>query len=814
MKRHDFSNKRFRRLSIEPLEDRRLLSADFNALRTDWPDFVFPENSAELNVIEIAANDISLEAIRSALITAASTDQDDLVLIHTPDTGTTLTYAAGDSLTIDIDAENFGCVTLLADGGALTLNANSLERVLTVTGTSNVQIGNLTLTGGLATTDLNGSAAVCGVGGGIANAGTLTLDNVRVIDNIADTGKYLSQYNGMNSSGGGIYNAGNLAVFRGEISDNTARSGQANGLEQAAYGAGGGIFNAQKAILSLTKTIVSRNRAECETLILSGDGPSVTVQQAGCGAGIYNFGGSVRAADLTLCENSAWKGGGICNALAGTVGEIFLEQSLIQYNTAVDSGGGIFNDYDQILSIAHSTLDGNSAGIHGGGISNRSSLVCKNSVISGNSATIGGAIYSTGYYYDEESFYDVLLDHLTITGNSAGVSSHGSAAGIYYIGLDSNQTFSRLTVTDSIIVQNRVIKKANETLDDNITADAAPLGLNVLSTFAGWSSDSMGILLYDSSIPLFLHDFDFTNNTPGNYHLLYGDSSQAIDQGGSSGGFETDRDGNTRLFGDYSDLGAYELYLTDETPTLCASSLTIQEGCSFCLSTEGEFSPAAYLLDSDNDGNYQLREGASCWLSAANLALAPGTYTLNVRTIDTMLRVSDAIAVTVHIVAAVPTVCVRALNSEGGQLLLLSLAAHSPAGEPIVCWKIDWGNGETSLIRSCSNVLKTVHSYTASDFDQHYTVTLELFCADDRGEGTTYVIAQHCVEAVSAPALSTTASEISTALSSPLDVGKSRGTPSFDLASEQFTFRLLHRFHLNFSVDLARCKKHRTNLFG
>jgi len=111
--------------------------------------------------------------------------------------------------------------------------------------------GTLRLTG--CTVAYNTATGVLGVasgdGGGIANAGTLTLVNSTVADNAA-----VGAADGLGGDGGGIANTGTLSVSDSTIAGNTA-----TGVAGALVGVGGGIANSGSATLG--NTIVGTNTA-------------------------------------------------------------------------------------------------------------------------------------------------------------------------------------------------------------------------------------------------------------------------------------------------------------------------------------------------------------------------------------------------------------------------------------------------------------------------------------------------------------------------------------------------------------------------
>jgi hypothetical protein len=120
-------------------------------------------------------------------------------------------------------------------------------------------------------------------------------------------------------------------------------------------------------------------------------------------------------------------------------------------------GGGIYNDH-AMLTIANSTVSGNSAGNVGGGILNdgeldgSATLTVTNSTLSGNSAgNGGGGIYNIS---DTSGSATLTVTDSTISGNSAGNGIlAGSGGGIFNVG-GGGSASATLTVTDSTISGN------------------------------------------------------------------------------------------------------------------------------------------------------------------------------------------------------------------------------------------------------------------------------------------------------------------------------------------------------------------------
>lgn len=139
-------------------------------------------------------------------------------------------------------------------------------------------------------TALNGTNQNGASGGGIANAGTLTLNRSTV-----DTNQALSQAgaSGTTSSfGGGISNSGTLTVLRSTVSNNAAiglLSGSMNS------GSGGGIANANSASVD---TLIDRSTIAKNTINLSAAGSDSQ------GGGMLAFSG-VEVRSSTIARNTS-----------------------------------------------------------------------------------------------------------------------------------------------------------------------------------------------------------------------------------------------------------------------------------------------------------------------------------------------------------------------------------------------------------------------------------------------------------------------------------------------------------------------------
>ncbi|MEM7111339.1 MAG: choice-of-anchor Q domain-containing protein [Chloroflexota bacterium] len=190
-------------------------------------------------------------------------------------------------------------ISLAINGAGYTLDGQDTigVRPLDVASSTQVQIDNLTVTGG------NMSEA----GGGIRNSGALDITNSTINSNTA-------------SGGGGIYNLGTLTIDESTISNNK-------------QGSGGGIWNASS--LTITNSTFSMNTGSN-------------------GGGIYNSAtGTLTVVNSTFSANSVtFQGGGLSNE--GTISTI--ANSTFVGNSAIGVFGGGIRSIGTITVIANTII--------------------------------------------------------------------------------------------------------------------------------------------------------------------------------------------------------------------------------------------------------------------------------------------------------------------------------------------------------------------------------------------------------------------------------------------------------------------------
>jgi hypothetical protein len=243
---------------------------------------------------------ISLASSGDSIVVAAATYTENLTI------GFSLKVIGSGASTTIIDGRGVNTVVTIPNSGTF------------------VTLSKLTIRNGL----VNGQAAA---GGGINNAGTLTISNSTVSGNQASTncGRPFS-----GSFGGGIYNRGTLTITNSTVSGNTAFATNCDGFFFC-HSFGGGIFNGGGTLTVNTSTI---------------SGNFVRARGAAFGGGIY---GTATISNSTVSGNSAGSGGGIDYPST-------LQNSIVSNN----SGG---NCKGTMTSNGYNLSSDNTCNFHGSG---------------------------------------------------------------------------------------------------------------------------------------------------------------------------------------------------------------------------------------------------------------------------------------------------------------------------------------------------------------------------------------------------------------------------------------------------------------
>ncbi len=309
-------------------------------------------------------------------------------------------------------------------------------------------------------------------GGGIyAVWSAMTITNTTVNDNTAE------------NSGGGIYsNSSDISII-----DATINGNETNGIFSGTGGGGIFLIGSKGEVIIDSTTIVSN---------ISGTS----------GGGIFNGGGNTMLSIINgsdIINNSSSSGGGII-----TFTPLSINSSLIRFNTASFSGGGIRCVNCQSLSIVNSSqITNNTAETSGGGLAifsdSGTAVELKNSTISGNNVTNTNS--SSGGGINQEGG-TILIDSSTISSNNAG--ENGGAMSLF--DLDNIQNSVR--IINSQFTNNSVpssdFGRGGGALYFNEIFSAQIIGSELNNNFSGL--DGGAINLFDSN--LIIDDSNISEN--------------------------------------------------------------------------------------------------------------------------------------------------------------------------------------------------------------------------------------------------------------------------------------------------------------
>ena len=393
---------------------------------------------------------------------AMADDQSNTIVLG-PDTYQLTIKPTGtdDQTTGDLDVTGTTPLAIQGAGmNATTISATGLgDRVLDVSLKATVTIEDLTLTGGHAPDGAAGKDGVNGdpsggspptaggngaPGGGILNAGTLTIQDAALTDNTAGSGgrggvgQTLEQGagGGNGGAGGGIENTGGLTVTDATVSGNAAGDGGTGG----AGGAGG-----------------------------SG-GPGANGGCCGDGGGIANVGGTVKITGSTFAGNHAGAGGD------GGGGGDGLGLNFVGGTGATAAGGssgGAIATSGGTVTVVNSTLTGNFGGPGGnggnGGVTNVTSSEPSGGGAGNGSA--GGGLFVHGGA-------TASLTNVTVNGNfvgAPGTPGQPGSGSTAQAGAVGNPAFGggvydngapATALTDTLLASNELGNCAGDVTDD------------------------------------------------------------------------------------------------------------------------------------------------------------------------------------------------------------------------------------------------------------------------------------------------------------------------------------------------------------
>jgi hypothetical protein len=362
--------------------------------------------------------------------------------------------------------------TINGPKAGVTVNAGGLSRALQVDANVTASVSGLTMSDGI---------APGGDGGGVYNAGSLSMANCTISGNSASYGGgglfnaypgSLSMTNctisgnatGNNTfdNGGGLVNTGSLSMANCTVSSNTA------------YG-GCGIYNAYGATANLSNCTVTGNSSNGPDSSYGGfssgggvgnggsltmTGCTVTGNSAVFGGGLYNTFGTVSLTNCTVSGNTGkCGGGGVFNFSAGPLAfggtGVTMTSCTVSGNDtlhpgAFGGGAGVYNGFGSALTMSNCSVSGNTdRSDGGGGVLNAflSTAVLTNCTITGNSTTAaGGGVFNMDANFPRRSYSTTTtLNNCTVSGNSAVTGG----------GIANQGVTMALNVTNCVINNNR-----------------------------------------------------------------------------------------------------------------------------------------------------------------------------------------------------------------------------------------------------------------------------------------------------------------------------------------------------------------------
>ncbi len=283
----------------------------------------------------------------------------------------------------------------------------------------------------------------------------------------------------------------------------TITGGAASSTSPSTVPFGGGIRSG--ATLTLDGVTVTGNTAEGGGGGVSSGGPLTVIggsivdnTAGGNGGGLFSN-NTATISGTTIGTNSALNGGGIYNNSTMIVNGA----SSVSFNTASDSGAGIYNTAGSLTVSEGSSVDDNTAAAGGGGIYNVSStLIVDASSVDNNTAGAAGGILSAN------PGSTATITGSTISGNDAVDSSVSGNGG----GGIENAASGVMTITNSDVNNNTSASKGGGGIrNDNATLTLT--GVNVIGNASTGTFDVTGGGIRHSGTLTINGDSIIQNNT-------------------------------------------------------------------------------------------------------------------------------------------------------------------------------------------------------------------------------------------------------------------------------------------------------------
>lgn len=494
----------------------------------------------------------------------------------------------------DEDAAATGDLDITADltingGGAnvTSIDAAGIDRVFDVVYPATVVLSGLTVTGGEVTADN---------GGGIANAGNLTLADSTLSDNQA-TGDDGGLAGG--GFGGAVYNTGVLTVTNSTLSSNQAAGGAgadgsstgAGGGGGGGAGLGGGIFNTSSGTVTITNTTISTNVALGGAGGLGFENGGVFDGTGGNGGGNGGSGGTPGSPGAAGGFGGGGGGGGGSSTVGGGGGAG-------GFGGGGGGGGGKTSGFSG---------DPGGAGGTGGGAGGQGQF--SGAAGGGGGAGLGGGIFNDGG--------TVTITHTTITANqvvggAGGDGAYGGAA----VGQDGSgigggvyNNGGTIDLSNSIVAEN--LGDSDQDCDGAITSQ----GYNLVGSGTGCPISGAGdVSTTDPKLAALANNGGSTDT----HALLIGSRALSGGDAGFAPPPSTDQRGAgfPRVLGGRIDIGAFEADDVNQAGPNYTVNTTIDANDGVCGTFHCSLREAVRAANSDE--------------SPSSIELPAGMYTLTI----------------------------------------------------------------------------------------------------------------------------------------------------------------------------------------
>jgi len=432
--------------------------------------------------------------------------------------------------------------------------------------------GLITLTNGelLVTRDL----VIVGPGAtNLALSGHSTTRVFEVASGISLTISGLAIVAGRDTNGGGIYNAGSLTLLHCAFLTNVAAGKSADPGSVAGDGCGGAVYNS--GALNIWDTVFHKNAA-------SGGGFGLPFGQgsagaSGFGGGVYNS-GSLSISSSTFFENVAIGGSGVAGANATQLSGPFPGGvGGLGYGGAIYNGAGNVNLTNNTFVINSAT--GGNGGMGGNGLWGYCHTFPGNRATPGADGGSGGSGLGGGLY-NFNGFIRIVSATFSSNTAVAGLGGTGGPGGTCFDGPGSARSGSAGAlgfalggalhssgVSPSASIRNTIVA-------DNSAAHGGPDVYGPLTSggynLLGKTNDSTGWLESDlkgsSSLPVDPKLGPLQNNGGATFTMAVLPGSPALQAGDDTlltepNPLGSDQRGLPRKSGAHIDIGAFELQL-------------------------------------------------------------------------------------------------------------------------------------------------------------------------------------------------------------------------------------------------------------